>query len=506
MSRKLSRRRFLKLGLGSLGAAGLAACAPKTVIVEKEKVVTSAPEVVKETIVVEKEVQVTKIVEKEVEKEVEVTKIVEKEVEKIVAATPVAPPDIAPLEAPALTPPPDKVELVMWDAWGREVRWNREPIQEAADAWNRANPDVTVEYLPGLTELDAKLLTAVAAGDPPNCVIHGPTTELAYRGALTKLNDYLDLGGHDFVDMIPGCWESMTVKGDVYSIAWNTNNGAVFYNTDLFKEAGLDPDQPPTTINELDEYADALTKQDDAGNLTQIGFVPWFNIAGIFGTWASAFGAKLWDEENGKVQFDDPKSIEALEWHVGYAEKLGWDAINAFNDSLAGQDAFGAGKLAMLLTGPWMLSGYRSDYPDINWNTAPLPAYPDGPGRGTWLGGRWVIMPKGIADPDWTWEFVKFFGSKQVQLLYGVWTTNFVPWDEENRNEWFLADKQMMGFLDALPECWPIPKIPTSNHAFFTALRPMQDEARQGLRTPEEAMVEATRIAQEEVDRFLGSL
>ncbi|MBN1936041.1 MAG: twin-arginine translocation signal domain-containing protein, partial [Anaerolineae bacterium] len=72
---KLGRREFLRLAAMSAAGAGIVACQPQTVIVEKE-----VEKVVKETVVVETEKEVEKIVEKEVE----VTKVVEKEVEKIV--------------------------------------------------------------------------------------------------------------------------------------------------------------------------------------------------------------------------------------------------------------------------------------------------------------------------------------------------------------------------------------------------------------------------------------
>lgn len=501
MNRSLSRRVFLRLASLASGAM-LAACAPR---------------IVKETVIVKEEVEkeVTKVVEVEKEKIVKETvvvteeKVVEKVVEVAVTATPAPIPTIETPKAPEVKPAPDKlVELVVWDTWGRTVKFGREPIQEVIDSWNQTNPNIRVEYLPALAELTAKLLTSVASGDPPNVCIVGPTTQLAYRGALTKLNDFFDLGGHEFLeeDIYPGCWDSQTVAGDIYSIAWNTNNGCLYYNTDHFQEADLDPNKPPTTIEELDAYAEKLTKTNDKGELTQLGFVPWFNIAGIYGTWASAFGAQLWNEQERKVTFDDPKSIESLEWQVGYAEKLGWDRIAAFNDSLAGQDPFGAGRLSMVVTGPWMIATYRSDYPSINWRTAGLPAYPGGPGGGTWLGGRWVIMPKGLPDPQMTWEFVKFFGGRASQLLYGVLTTNFSVFKEDNDNDWFNSDPAMKPFIEHLPECWPIPKIPSVDHAFFTAFKPMVEEALRGQRTPDDAMREATRLAQEEVDRFLGTL
>ena len=500
----LTRRSFLRLATLGVGTAALAACKPE--VVEVTRVVKETIQVEKEK-VVEKQVEVTKVVEKKVE----VTKVVEKEkeVQKIVTATPVAPPNIEKLTAPALkAAPAPAVHLTMWDAWGRTVYFGREPIQESVDAWNQANPSATCEYLPGLAEMQAKILTSVASGDPPNVVIVGPPTQWAYRGIYTKLDDYLALGGHEFLkdEMYPGCWSSQIVNGGIYSIAWNTNNGCLFYNTDLFKAAGLDPDKPPKTIDELTQYADKLTVKKSDGTLTQLGFVPWFNIAGIFGTWASAFGAQLWDEAARKIKFDDPKSIESLKWQVSFATKYGYDKIAAFNDSLAGQDPLGSGKLAILFTGPWMLNAYRSDYPALNWRAAPPPMAPGGPKGGTWLGGRWVGIPKGAKNADLTWEFNKFFSGRASQKLYGVLTTNFSVFIKDNDNKWFNADKELKTFVNDLPNCWPIPMIPTSDHAFWTALNPMIEEALRGKRTPEDAMKEATRLAQDEVDKFFKSI
>ncbi|MEA3407894.1 MAG: hypothetical protein U9R48_07420, partial [Chloroflexota bacterium] len=137
MSQKnMSRRRLLKLmGLGLAGTT-LAACQPK--VVEK---------VVKETVVVEKEV------EKEVEKVVKETVVVKEEVEKVVEVT----------KAPG-----ERIR-VTWYAWGNPLDPGR--YTEYEKAFDDYGLDVILQavLVPGGEEYYVKLMAAVASGTAPDC-------------------------------------------------------------------------------------------------------------------------------------------------------------------------------------------------------------------------------------------------------------------------------------------------------------------------------------------------
>lgn len=480
---KKTRREFLRLTGLAVGAAAFSACGgptPTPVVVEQEKVV-------KETV----EKQVTEIVQ------------------VVVTATPYPKPPVVLPVAPVVTPAPEKpIDIAYWDLYGRLVWHGQDLKQVPVDLWNQANPNIRVSYLPGAGAKE-KVLTAVASGTPPDLLMTDPPTEYVYRKAVDSLQPYLDRGDHPYIekDIYPGVWRAMAFKGQVYAIHRVPNNAGMYINADLFQQAGLDPDNPPKTLAEVEECAAKIHKVGSNGDIEILGFSPWLNIAGIWGTWAEAFGAELWDEANNRVTFDEEKSVRALEWQVEYANKFGgYEKILAFNDALAGMDPFGSGRVGIYITGPWQIGIMQDSYPAINYRTSTMPI-PDGGRGGSWLGGSWLVMPRGGKNKDITWEFMKWYCGKECQDYEGTQGIGFTIWPEVNeKNEWFNTLEQLKPFIKDLPGCWPIPLIPTVNHAFFTAFNPMVDECLRGKRTPLDAMREATRIAQEEVDRFISNL
>ena len=441
----------------------------------------------------------------EVTKEVavEVTKMVE----VVVTATPAPKPPAMEVKAPTIDPQPDPaVDLAFWDWYGRLV-WNKQDLKQVqVDAWNTANPNIRVSYLPNAGAKE-KVLTAVASGNPPDLLLTDPPADYVFRGALESLQPFLEKGGHPFTTdaIYPGVWKAMEYEGQVYGVHKVVNNGGLYINADLFQQAGLDPEKPPTNLTELEEYALKVQQTGSDGSIEILGFSPWMNIAGIWGTWAEAFGAQMWDAQNRKVTFDETASVKALQWQVDYAQKLGgYEKILQFNDTLqGGVDPFGSGRVAMYYTGPWQIGIMQDTYPDINYRTARAPV-PEGGRPGSWLGGGWMVIPKGAKHRDLAWEFLKFYCGKEAQDYEGTQGIGFSIFPAENdKNAWFKSVKPLQPFIEDLPNCWPIPLIPTVSHAFFTAFNPMVDEALRGKRTPDDAMKEASRLAQVEVDRFL---
>ena len=106
--------------------------------------------------------------------------------------------------------------------------------------------------------------------------------------------------------------------GKTWGVPFQRSTVVMYYNKDLFKEAGLDPNKPPTTWAELKDAATKLTKKDASGKVTQwgmqipsSGFPYW-----LFQTLTTTNDAMLANEAGTQVKFDDPKVIEALQYWV----------------------------------------------------------------------------------------------------------------------------------------------------------------------------------------------
>lgn len=136
-------------------------------------------------------------------------------------------------------------------------------LYTAIDLFNKSQNQVKVvaKMIP-FGELKRQVTIAIAAGNPPDfMMIDNPDhASFTFMGAYTDITDRIARWEYSGEDFFPGPWRSTVWKGRCYGIPIETNTLALFYNVDMFKEAGLDPNRPPTTWEELTSYAAKLTK------------------------------------------------------------------------------------------------------------------------------------------------------------------------------------------------------------------------------------------------------
>ena len=148
-------------------------------------------------------------------------------------------------------------DLQMWERSGG----NAGMVDELVRMWNEENPDrkINLTYIPH-TEMVPKIAQAIASGEVPDLMgmdlIYGPQFE-----AAGQLVDITDLIGDDpnLATASPGHMAVSTYDGRLYGVPLYADVSALFYNKDLFRQAGLDPEKPPTSLAEIREYADKIT-------------------------------------------------------------------------------------------------------------------------------------------------------------------------------------------------------------------------------------------------------
>jgi len=242
--KELTRRGFLRLVAISGVGAFLAACAP------------SQPQIVKETVVVEKEKVVTQ--------------------EKIVKETVVAKPTEA---------PPAKFELIHW---AEGYLWNTDPKykpyqDKVLEKWKALYPNVTPKFENHGwdEELRQNLVTALLGGTAPDVIVgENFFQQYGAMGALVPVDDAIqDIKKN----LIPGTYQAAVTGGKTYGINQFTGIFGFERNPNVIEQAGLDPMKPPTTWDELLEHAEKITK---AGNGKFYGYTlqgpVGFSVGGIF--------------------------------------------------------------------------------------------------------------------------------------------------------------------------------------------------------------------------------
>ena len=339
----------------------------------------------------------------------------------LAACTPAAAPAPKATEAPANKPADtpaakpatgEKIQLAYWHAWTEQ--WE-EMTKAVCDGFNKANPTLQASetVIPG-NELITKLLSAVAAGNPPDTITiyssMGIPSLVEQNGLVSMDNPDDNAQAKEWY--YPPILEMGTYKGKVWGLSYWQQTPCLGWNKDAFKEVGLDPAKPPTTIAELDAAAEKLTKK-DGDLLVRMGLRPAY-----YWLWSAAWGAKFYDEANRKVTADDPKNVDMFTWMASYSKKYDVAKVQAFEQGLANEragtlDPFLNGQLAMdEVGGAWKLGDYRKYATDkgFNYGITPVPNPPGMTGKATYSYGDFTVVPKGTKHPDEAWKFVKYTG------------------------------------------------------------------------------------------------
>ena len=164
----------------------------------------------------------------------------------------------------------------------------------------------------------------------------------------------------------------MKVDGDYWGLPTAVRSLALFYNNDLFSEAGLSG--PPETLDQMVEYAKKLTKTDSAGNYIQVGFAVdtdgqdhhfWREVL------IRHFGGQPYSNDGQKVTYNTDAGAEALKYLTDF-EKTHKTGSNGFMNR--GQDAFAAGKAGMVLDGSFRISKFNKT-DGLNFSISELPGH-----------------------------------------------------------------------------------------------------------------------------------
>src|SRR3954469_5979440 len=148
-------------------------------------------------------------------------------------------------------------DLVMWERSGG----NKDMVDKLVEMWNAKFTDrhISLTYIEH-SEMVAKLAQAVASGEVPDLMgmdlIYAPQFEKA--GQLVDITDKIK-DWPELKTASPGHMTVATYEGRLYGVPLYADVSALFYNKDLFEKAGLDPNKPPTSLDELRADADKIT-------------------------------------------------------------------------------------------------------------------------------------------------------------------------------------------------------------------------------------------------------
>lgn len=313
---------------------------------------------------------------------------------------------------------PDPHVVTVWQPFGAGEQAG---LDHLVSAFERSHPGIHVRLSYASNDLTSsqKLFLAIAGGVAPDVTfVDGQQlSEWAARGALADLSASFARSGLKAADFWTPRWKESTFRGHVYALPWGADpNFAFVWNKDLFRKAGLDPDRPPRTIDDLDRMNDRLTIRDPQGNITQLGIDPleWTGANALF-TWGYAFGGTFYTDPDpqhplGTVTADDPKIVKALEWLARFGRKYDVRKVRAFSDAMvgSGNTPFYAGKAAMRLLHVAQIKDLKKYSPTMDFGIGLIPAPLDGEYPNGWIGGWSLAVPRSNTVRPEAFEFIKW--------------------------------------------------------------------------------------------------
>ncbi|MGP9538366.1 ABC transporter substrate-binding protein [Brachybacterium sp. AOP43-C2-M15] len=270
-------------------------------------------------------------------------------------------------------------------------------------------------------DMSTRLNAGFSSGTGPDLYGHGPAAvaDLVGFDRVEPLDGYLEqMDEEDIADLRTGL-DSGMVDDVSYLFPIASTGRQVGYNAAHFEEAGLDPDTPPTTFEELKEAADALAVR-DGSRLTRAGIVFDTQPAGMqqaFTTMLWANGGELLSEDGTEVLFNGPEGVEALAWYVSLYQGdapvdsgLGgtWDGLPPAQSPLVTEDT------SMLFADSSTFQQIMSAAPDMDLRFMDVLAFEGSEPAAFGGAATGLMINPDSAKKDAAWEFITLIGGAEL--------------------------------------------------------------------------------------------
>ena len=341
-----------------------------------------------------------------------------------------------------------------------EIEWGKQMVE----AWNADHPDeqIKAQEIPAGASSEETIGAAITAGNAP-CLVYNTSPAAVpgfqKQGGLVNLSQFDD--GDDYITERSGdvADQYRSSDGDFYQMPWKSNPVMIFYNKDMFTQAGIDAENPPLAT--YDEFLDTSRKLVSSGVAKHAiwpapsseFFQSWFDFYPLYA--AQSGGTQLL--EDGKATFNDENGEAVADfWATVYAEGL------AGNEAYNG-DAFADKQSAMSIVGPWAIAVYGDS---VNWGSVPVPTK-DGMDPSevyTFSDAKNIGMFTACKNQATAWDVLKFSTSEEQD---GKWleSTGQMPLRQDLTGtypDYFSANPAYEQFGDQAARTVEVPNVPNS--------------------------------------------
>lgn len=386
-----------------------------------------------------------------------------------------------------------------------------------SDQFTTENPNIAIEWNFDQDNV-TKLTTLLAANTPPDATIIRPGTlaTLTRRGAIQEMDSLVQDAGLTRDAFVKPLYDGNLVDGKLYAIPGGADYICMIYSKDVFRAVGLDPEKPPTTIDELLGYSRQMLKKDAAGDIQQVGYIP---IAGHLVNWSYIMGGKFYDEAGGKITANDPANIAALEMMANYVKELDVNKLAAFNARPGFYEAgnpFSTKQSAFSFDGFWVYEALDQHAPDIDYGVAYWPTMKGTEAeRANYAISGWsYTIPTGSKYTEQAAKFIKYaFIDKCAEMGYktlnGPCVISQLPAWEQGVKDKMGADNRMVNYLKVFTGTGAVatkyfPVLPVQSF-YNDELGRVYDLVVRGEMNAQTALDEVTTNVQAELDKALSA-
>lgn len=323
--------------------------------------------------------------------------------------------------------------------------WTRAPMEKQAtllvDAYNSTHKNQVKLTITPNDDYVAKVGAAAGSGSLPDLfaadIVYVPNW--VSQGLFTDINDQID--ALPFVkDIAPGHLSAGTYEGDKYVLPFVLDLSVMFYNKDLYTQAGLDPEKPPTTLKEYAEHAKAIQALNQPGvSGTYIGgncggctLFTWFPSI-----WAAGDEALSEDGTESLLSSQTAQDVYAVYRGLVDAGAVGSGSRDETGATWTGP--FQEGKVGVM---PYPATLLSTAAKTVNVGVAPIPG-PDG-GASTFVGGDGIGISKDAKNVDAAWNFMAWLMSEDAQVQVLAKNNDVVSRTDLADNEYAAKDPRLV--------------------------------------------------------------
>ncbi len=350
-------------------------------------------------------------------------------------------------------------------------------------------------------DFSKKINADFAAGTVPDLIeVPAPwVSTFASQGNLQDITQQVQ-SWPDSKDWFTNTWKEVSLNGRIYGVKLHNTAFALFYNKDLFRKAGLDPENPPQTLEQFKNAVEVITEKTgvpgfsfDADSQYLVPFLATSETPSLI--------------KNDRIAIDTPSILKTLEVLQEIAKN--WALTPSPGASYqAMRRAFITGASAMMISGPWDIANIKKLNPNLDYGVT-MPPYPKGVEPRTLVAGTAVAIPKGAAHPAAAWELIKLLTQVNIEVEATREAGMLMPRKTWANSSVVQQNKVIKAFAKLLPYAVPfglranqlgLPDLTWGGDLFDA----FYQNIIYGLKSPSEALNEFVAKGNKEIQNRLG--